>query len=94
MADLHTQVLVEVRKCADQSISIDAFREWFVPLSLDIEQSGQPDAIELVHHIDGILAEASSAHWSDEDLRQEMADIFYDHRKSHDEILQGDSTRY
>jgi hypothetical protein len=93
MSDLRIPILMELRKCADQSLSLDAFREWFVPMSIDIEQSGQPDAIELVHHIDGILAEASSAHWSDEDLRQEMADIYHDHKKSREQILQGTSTR-
>jgi hypothetical protein len=80
MSDLRLQILKELRKCADQSISLDAFREWFVPLSMDIEQSGHPEAIELAHHIDGILAEANSAHWSDEDLRQEMADIGIEHQ--------------
>lgn len=82
MADLHSRILVELRQCADQSLSIDAFREWFVPLSMDIEESGQSDAIELAHHLDGILAEASSARWSDEDLRHEMAGLALDHSKS------------
>jgi len=94
MSDLRIQILKELRNCADQSLSLDAFREWFVPLSMDIEQSGQPEAIELAHHVDGILAEASSAQWTDEDLRQEMAELVQDYTKSHDQILQSSSTRF
>jgi hypothetical protein len=60
MADLDIQILVELRKCVDQRLSMDEFRAWFVPLSLEIERSGEPRAIELAHYIDGILAEASS----------------------------------
>src|SRR5580693_3740489 len=87
MADLHIQILVELRKCVDQGLSLDAFRQWFVPLSLDIEQSGEPNAIELVHHLDGVLAEASSAEWSDVDLRDQMARIVQEHTKSHGEAI-------
>jgi hypothetical protein len=75
MADLDIQILVELRKCVDRRMSMDEFRAWFVPLSMEIEQSGQPRAIELAHCIDGILAEASSADWGDDDRRQEMAGI-------------------
>ena len=53
--------------------SLRAFREWFVPVSIDIEESGNALAVELVHHIDGILAEASSAGWSEADLCAELA---------------------
>jgi hypothetical protein len=75
MADLYVQILAELRKCEDQSLSLEDFRARFVSVSLDIEQSGQPEAIELAHHLEGILAEASSADWSENDLRQELADI-------------------
>jgi hypothetical protein len=75
MADLAIQILGELRKCVDRRLSMDEFRAWFVPLSLEIERSGQPPAIELAHRLDGILAEASSANWSEDDLRQELADI-------------------
>lgn len=53
--------------------SLDEFREWFVPISIRIEQSGSPRAIELSYEIDGILAEASSAGWCEDDLREELA---------------------
>jgi hypothetical protein len=54
-------------------MSLDAFRAWFVPLSWNIEESGEPQAIQLAHHVFGILAEASSAGWTDEELHEELA---------------------
>jgi hypothetical protein len=55
--------------------SLQEFREWFVPLSIVIEDSKNQAAIELAYRIDGILAEASSARWSDADLREELARV-------------------
>jgi hypothetical protein len=55
--------------------SLQEVREWFVPLSVDIEDSESRPAIELVYQIDGILAEASSASWSDADLREELVRV-------------------
>ena len=52
--------------------SLDSFREWFVPISIRVEQSGNRRAIELAYEIDGILAEASSAGWSEAELREEL----------------------
>jgi hypothetical protein len=55
--------------------SLQEFREWFVPLSIVIEDSKNQPAIELAYRIDGILAEASSAGWSDAGLREELARV-------------------
>ena len=61
---------------ANRNISLDEFRDSFVPISWDIENSGDPDAISLAHQIDGILAEASSSDWTEEELRQELSRPF------------------
>ncbi len=53
-------------------MSLDAFRAWFVPLSANMEQSGEPQAIELAHRLDGILAEASSGGWTENELLEEL----------------------
>jgi hypothetical protein len=55
--------------------SLQEFRDWFIPLSIDIEDSKNQPAIELAYRIDGILAEASSAGWSDADVRDERERI-------------------
>jgi hypothetical protein len=59
-------------ECAKGRMSLDAFRAWFVPLSWNIEESAEPQAIELAHHIDGILAEASSGGWTEDELLEEL----------------------
>ena len=52
---------------------LSALQEWFVPVSISIEQTGTPSAIRLAYQIDGLLAEASSAGWDEEELRAELA---------------------
>jgi hypothetical protein len=63
-------------KYAERDTSLDEFRSWFVPVSWNIEQSGESAAIELVHHIDGVLAEASSGGWTEEQLHEELSRPF------------------
>jgi hypothetical protein len=75
MADFTAQILGQLQDCADRRLSLDDFRAWFVPRSLAIEESGQAEAIELAHRLDGILAEASAAGWSEADLCQEIAGV-------------------
>ena len=69
---LENQIRRELWRYANRQISFDDFLEWFVPISCGIEESGEADAVELAHQIDGILAEASSAGWSGEDIRMSL----------------------
>jgi hypothetical protein len=64
-------------KYAERDTSLDEFRSWFVPVSWNIEESGEAAAIELAHHIDGILSEASSGEWTEEQLHQELSRPFW-----------------
>ena len=73
---LENQIRKALGECANGRMSLDEFRARFVPLSSNIEESGEPQAIELAHHIDGILAEASSAGWSEDELHEELASRF------------------
>jgi hypothetical protein len=59
-------------ECSERRLSLDEFRAWFVPLSWNIEESGDPQAMELAHQIDGILAEASSGGWTEEQLCEQL----------------------
>lgn len=72
-APLDLQIQHELLRYLRQAISLNEFCEWFVPRSWDIEESGNRGAIALAHHIDGLLGEASSAEWSESDLRQALA---------------------
>jgi hypothetical protein len=73
MADtIEIQIRKALFECAKGRISVDAFRAWFVPVSGNIEESGEPQAVELAHHLDGILAEASSGGWPENELLEEL----------------------
>jgi hypothetical protein len=72
---LEFEIADELSKCIDGRYSLEEFRQWFVPTSLDIEASGNQAAIDLAYRIDGILAEASSANWKDDDIVEELAHI-------------------
>lgn len=65
---IENQIRKALWECPKGRMSLDAFRAWFVPLSSNIEQSGEPRAIELAHHVDGVLAEASSGGWTENEL--------------------------
>jgi hypothetical protein len=72
---LDLEILHELWKCSHGDLSIEDFQAWFAPISLDVEQSGQPEAIELAHRVEGVLAEASSGGWSEDELLQEIVEI-------------------
>jgi len=66
------QIRSRIARCVSGQDSLDLFREWFVPVSWDIEQTGDAEAIALAYRVDGLLGEASSAGWTDEQLREEL----------------------
>ena len=70
---LDAQICAEVQRYVDRITSLDEFRDWFVPRSWSIEESRNVSDIALAHQIDGILGESSSANWSEEDIREELA---------------------
>jgi hypothetical protein len=70
--DLENQIRKALWEYASSRVSLDEFRSRFVPISWDIEKSQDPAAIKLAHHIDGILAEASTAGWTEEQLHEEL----------------------
>lgn len=72
MAYIADTIREELWRYASGNKSLDDFLQWFVPVSSNIEESLDPEAIDLAHYIDGILAEASSAEWDEEDVRQEL----------------------
>ena len=76
MAALEKQICEALSQYASRRKSFDDFVQWFVPISCNIDASADAEAIELAHYIDGILAEASSSQWSEEDLHEELARPF------------------
>ena len=76
MADIADQIRGKLWRYASEQESLDEFLQWFVPVSCNIEESQDPEAIDIAHYIDGILAEASSAEWNEEDIRKELGRPF------------------
>jgi len=72
MAKLESQIRQELSRYVSREESLAQFLQWFVPVSIDIDESGDDDAIQLAHRIDGVLAEASSAQWSEKDIHEEL----------------------
>lgn len=71
-SQLESQTQDMARRYVAGEISLTQFQDWFVPISWDIETTGDHSAIHLAHQIDGLLAEASSANWVERDLREEL----------------------
>jgi hypothetical protein len=72
MAKIELQIRQELSRYVNRQQSLDQFLQRFVPISIDIDQSGDDDAIQLAHRIDGVLAEASSGKWSEKDIHEEL----------------------
>ena len=51
-------------------ISLDDFKEWFIPATWDIEQSRDSLVYELVAEIHLKLGEFSNDHWTEDELRR------------------------
>ena len=74
---MRTSLISEIRSrvvdCVEGRISVRGFRDWFATVAWNIETSEQQSAIQLVYRIDGLLAEAGSADWSDQGTKEELA---------------------
>lgn len=75
MPSLEDQIRDRLQRCTRGEESVEEFQGWFVPISWNIEQSGEQEAIKLAYQIDGMLAESSSANWPDKDLKEELSRI-------------------
>jgi len=53
-------------------ISLAAFQEWLVPRAWDVEQSGNAAAIELANELELRLAEYTSGHRTEAELREAL----------------------
>ena len=76
MAELEYQIREMLWQFAKGNKSYDEFLEWFVPISCNIEASGDDQAIRLSYYLEGILSEASSAHWDENEIREELGRWF------------------
>jgi len=66
------ELVAKVGEFIDERITRDQFETWFYALSYSIESRETGRVVELVHEVEGILAESSSGGWSPADLRREL----------------------
>jgi hypothetical protein len=59
----------------DGATDLATFEDAFAPISCEVERSGEPDAISLANTVEGLLAEASSAEWTEYELREELSQL-------------------
>lgn len=74
MSSLYKQVVDELHKCQDEH-SLEGFRDWSGSFSRDIEANPDKSLVGLVHQIEGVLAEASSANWATADILSDLKSI-------------------
>ncbi len=74
MRDLYQEVVDFLAKCRDRK-SLEAFRDWFAPIAFEIENDADQSLLDLIHEIQGILAESSAASWPETDLLNELQKI-------------------
>ena len=60
-----------VRYLANQ-LPLNEFRDWFDQSTWEVDQSGSPEAMRLASEIELRLAEFSSGHWTEDELRQQL----------------------
>lgn len=56
-------------------MSLSAFEEWLIPATWNLEKSEHPSLVDLVSQIKLLLAESSSGHWSEAELRERLLEL-------------------
>ena len=59
----------------ENEVSLDEFEDWFVVGSWNAHREGDPAALRMISAIELMLAEHSSGHLSDTQLRKNMLDL-------------------
>jgi hypothetical protein len=70
---LDAQIRSQIAGYIEGAISLDSFQKWFIPIAWEIEQAGvSSDEVELVNNIELLLAEYTSEHLTEDELRDEL----------------------
>lgn len=74
-SDLEQQICEHLRQYLANQISLEAFEEWLVPNTWNVEQAGDPAAENLAYDIEFLLAEHSSGQQTTEELRRLLSRV-------------------
>jgi hypothetical protein len=73
---LDAQIRSQIAGYIEGAISLDTFQKWFIPIAWEIEQSGVSiDEVDLVNNIELMLAEYTSEHLTEDELRDELCPL-------------------
>jgi hypothetical protein len=76
---MYSQVIRQINSYLKGQSSKEQFEAWLYDVAFDVEENHTQRVIELVHELEGTLAEASSGHWPEYALRDELARISEEH---------------
>ena len=80
---MFNELVGKVDDYLDGYISLGEFECWFFDLAFDVEKHWAGEFVDLVHKIEGILAESSSGNWSEATLDRELNDALSPYRNPH-----------
>jgi len=60
-------------------VSLEDFKDWFVPASWNVDHSNNRAAINMVYEIELRLAEYSNGYWSEDELKQLLRPLVVDY---------------
>lgn len=72
MKVLDLAIREQVAKYLAGQIPLSAFQDWFIPKAWNIDKGGDPLVADLVHGIELRLAEYSSEHWTEDELKRRL----------------------
>lgn len=71
-SSLEREVRQQLARYASGEILLAEFQTWFVPNTWTVERDADPKASQLVYRIELLLAEYSSGHWTESELRTKL----------------------
>jgi|SRR5579859_6510857 len=78
-AFLDLEVREHLAKCLSGKARLDDFRVWLAPITMVVEQSGNANAVQVVHDIELAMAEFTSGHWTEAQLHDLLRPLVQDY---------------
>jgi hypothetical protein len=70
-----TQIRSQIRRLLSNEVSLRDFQKWYVPVTWDIDRSNEVAAKNLAAEIDLKLAEYTSGHLTESEVRQDFSKL-------------------
>jgi hypothetical protein len=70
-----TQIRNQIRRLLSNEVSLREFQKWYVPATWDIDRSNEASSKDIASEIDLKLAEYTSGHLAEPELRHDLSKI-------------------